>query len=244
MQSGRLWTRMVANEATRPRRTPRVKTFVDRFPWLGPTIWLSSLLYFVVQIAVASTWRPSYSWSANTISDLGNTACRSTLCSPRHAWMNGELYLLGAVMAGGALLIYQEFTERDAAERLAARIGFSCLALAGVGTALVGGFPENTVHAVHIVGAGIGIGVGTLGILVLGVVLDLPSGLRRAMRVGAPLALLALGAFASHVYLGLGAGTMERVAAYPETVWLVAFGAYMFRSHGAENGPVAPPDIS
>jgi hypothetical membrane protein len=221
---------MVAREAARPTRKTRLKTFTDEFPRLGPTIWGLSLLYFIAQIVVASVWLPSYSWFNNTISDLGNTSCGSTLCSPRHAWMNGEFLVLGAVMAAGALLIFQEFTERDADERLGARIGFSCLAIAGAGTALVGLFPENTVSSLHVVGAALAIGVGTFGILVLGLALALPNRLRWAMRVVAPLALLALVLFATHIYLGIGAGATERIAAYPETIWLIVFGAYMARS--------------
>jgi hypothetical membrane protein len=231
VQPYRLWTRMVAREASRPRRRTGIKTFSDKFPWLGPTIWVLSVLYFIVQIVVASVWLPSYSWFSNTISDLGNTSCGPKLCSPRHDWMNGEFFVLGAVMAAGALLIYQEFTERNPDERLAARIGFSCLALAGAGTALVGQFPENTVGFMHVTGAGLAIGVGTLGIFVLGLVLALPNSLRWAMRVVAPLALLALILFATHMYLGLGAGTTERLAAYPETIWLIIFGTYMARTH-------------
>jgi hypothetical membrane protein len=208
-----------------------VKAFRDKFPWLGPTIWVSSVLYFIVQLVVASVWLPSYSWFSNTISDLGNTSCGPKLCSPRHAWMNSELVVLGAVMAAGALLIYQEFTERDPGERLAACIGFSCLAIAGAGTALVGWFPENTVGFLHVAGAGLAIGVGTFGVFVLGLVLALPNSLRWAMRVVAPLALLALMLFATHMYLGLGAGTMERIAAYPETIWLIIFGSYIAHTH-------------
>jgi hypothetical membrane protein len=237
MQSGRLWTRMVAKEASRPRRTGRVHALAADVPWLGPAIWILSALYFVVQVVVASVWRPSYRWSGNTISDLGNTSCRATLCSPRHAWMNAELVLLGAGMIAGSLLIYQEFTERDAAERRAARIGFSCLAVAGAGTALVGLFPENTLGFMHAAGAGLAIGVGTFGIFVLGLVLTLPNGLRWAMRVVAPLALLLLALFATHTYLGLGAGTTERLAAYPETIWLIGFGAYAARTHVVRRRP-------
>jgi hypothetical membrane protein len=130
-------------------------------------------------------------------------------------------------------LIFEEFAERDADERLAARIGFSCLALGGVGTALVGWFPENTVHAMHILGAAVAIGVGTVGIFVLGLVLSLPEEkyLRLGMRVVPPIAVLALILFACHVYLGIGAGTTERLAAYPETAWMIIFGLYISRDH-------------
>jgi hypothetical membrane protein len=225
---------MIAREAARPRRASRVNAIAADVPWLGPTIWILSALYFVVQVVVASVWRPSYSWFGNTISDLGNTSCRRTLCSPRHAWMNGEFVLLGAGMIAGSVLIYQAFAEREPAERLAARIGFTALAIAGVGTGLVGCFPENTVGALHVVGAALAIGVGTAGILVLGLAVTVPNRLRWTMRVGAPLALIALLLFAGHVYLGLGAGATERIAAYPETIWLIGFGGYLLRTQRAD----------
>jgi hypothetical membrane protein len=200
---------------------------------MGPLIFWLSILYFAVQIFVSLVWRPSYSWSRNSISDLGNTSCSTTLCSPRHGWMNVEFFALGFVMAAGSLLIFQEFTERDADERLAARLGFWGLAVGGVGAALVGRFPENTVHAMHILGAGLAIGVGTAGIFVLGLALSLPQGryLHLGMRVVPPIAVTALILFACHFYLGIGAGAMERLAAYPETVWMIVFGTYIAWDH-------------
>jgi hypothetical membrane protein len=232
-RASRQWASLVASEASRPRRRSKAKAFRDRFPWMGPLIFWLSILYFAVQIFVSLVWRPSYSWSHNSISDLGNTSCGPSLCSPRHAWMNAEFFVLGFVMAAGSWLIFQEFTERDAGERLAARIGFSGLAIGGVGAALVGGFPENTVHAMHILGAGLAIGVGTAGIFVLGLALSLPHWkyLRLGMRVVPPIAVIALILFAWHVYLGIGAGTMERLGAYPETVWMIVFGTYISRDH-------------
>jgi hypothetical membrane protein len=226
-----VWTNLVRQEASRPTRTSRTKTFTERHHFLGPTVWILGIVYFIVQLVVAMVWRPSYSWTQNTISDLGNTACTERLCSPRHAWMNAEFFVLGFVMAAGSLLIYQEFSERGPEERLAARLGFSCIAIAGVGAAVVGWFPENTVSLMHIIGAATAIGVGTAGILVLGLVLSLPSGLSWTMRVVAPVAISALVFFALHVHLGLGAGTIERLAAYPETIWLIVFGIYISHDH-------------
>jgi hypothetical membrane protein len=223
----RSWRGLVKREASRWPRTTRTKTFRDHVPWLGPAIYVLSVLYFIVQVVVAQVWTPAYSWLNNTISDLGNTSCGPALCSPRHRLMNGELYLLGFVMAAGSLLIFQEFTASGPEERLAARIGFSFLAVGGVGAVLVGLFPENTVRVLHIVGAGMAIFVGTLGIFVLGLVLSLPVVLRWCMRVVGPLAMIAIVLFAFHVYLGVGAGTVERLAAYPETIWLFVFGIYI-----------------
>jgi hypothetical membrane protein len=145
--------------------------------------------------------------------------------------MDAAFIFLGLVMSVGSLLIYQEFTEKEQRERVAALIGFICMAIAGVGAIFVGAFPENTVHVMHIIGAGLAIGVGSLGILVLGFALPLPEGLRSFMLFFATLSLTAIVLFASSRYFGIGPGGMERIAAYPETVWLIRFGIYISRNH-------------
>ncbi|HSX36909.1 MAG TPA: hypothetical protein VLG13_02205, partial [Patescibacteria group bacterium] len=53
----------------------RVAEFTDRFPLIGPLVWVLSVQYFVAQLLVASSWPLAYSWRRNLISDLGNTAC-------------------------------------------------------------------------------------------------------------------------------------------------------------------------
>lgn len=233
---------------TRSGITAWTKGFHDRHRWLGPTLWILSATYFLAQVVVGWVWNPPYSAVRNTISDLGNTACGqyggSYVCSPRHLLMNLAFMLLGLVMIGGSILILQEFTERDTVEKVAAAVGFGCLAVAGVGAFLVGLFPENTSHVMHITGAGLAIGVGNLGILVLGVVLTLPEGLRRFMLIFSVVSLTALVCFAGQRYFGLGPGGMERIAAYPETVWLIVFGLYISRSHspkGFADPHLAPP---
>jgi len=207
----------------------------DKYPWLGPLIFVSSSLYFFAQIAVAWVFQPPYSVVHNSISDLGSTSCGPyggvEVCSPRHVLMNVALIFLGLVMASGSSLLYYEFSERGRAERLAARAGFCCMAIGGAGTALVGVFPENTNHALHVTGAALAIGVGNLGIFVLGAVLRLPESMRRYMLVFSVVSATALVLFASHKDFGIGAGTMERVAAYPETIWLISFGLYVWRFH-------------
>lgn len=215
--------------------------FRDRFPGLGPAVWISSALYFFAQVVVAWVWNPSYSLVRNTISDLGNTICGkyrgSYVCSPRHTVMNIAFVFLGVVMAIGSLLIYQEFTERRRAERVAAFIGFTLMAIGGVGAVLVGIFPENTMRTMHLTGAGLAIGAGNAAILVLGLVLALPESMRRYMLIFSTVSLTALVSFASGKYFGIGQGAMERIAAYPETVWLIIFGLYISRNH---QKPVPP----
>jgi hypothetical membrane protein len=108
-------------------------------------------------------------------------------------------------------------------------IGFALMALAGIGSILVGFFPENKNRTMHILGAFLAIAIGNIAILVLGGVLTLPESMRRSMLVFSSLALAALLCFASHRSFGIGQGTMERVAAYPVTIWLITFGLYIWR---------------
>ena len=218
----------------------RVNSFTDTLPWLGPLLFILSTLYFLAQVAVAWVWVPPYSFANNTISDLGNTACHGTtysnVCSPRWPLMDTAFVFLGLVMAVGSLFIYQEFNYADKKDpkRRAAFAGFSLLALGGIGAIMVGVFPENKVGIFHAVGAGIAIVAGNLGILILGLALiSIPEGLRTFMRLVSVLALIAAICFASSQFFGLGKGTMERVAAYPMTVWLIVFGMYISRTHRA-----------
>lgn len=208
----------------------RVKIFNDRYPLIGPAFWLLSVQYYVTQLVVALAWANHYSWAQNTISDLGNTVCDSYggryVCSPGHDWMNASFILLGATMIAGSTLIYQEFRKSQASQ-----IGFSLMALAGLGTILVGIFPENTTVYMHEVGAAQPFIFGNVALIVLGLALDLPQWLRNfSVTLGAA-ALTALVFFVAQNYLGLGIGGLERIVAYPQSIWLMVFGFYMSRNH-------------
>lgn len=228
----------------RRRAGTRVGAFRDRYPWVGPVVFISSALYFYAQIVVAWVYRPPYSLVTNTISDLGNTTCGPygghLVCSPRHWLMDGAFVFLGLVMAVGSMLLYFEFAEKERRQQLAAFVGFSCMAVGGLGAIVVGVFPENTVGALHITGAALAIGVGNLGIFILGAVLALPEAMRRYMLVFSTVSVTALVLFACHKDFGIGDGTMERIAAYPETIWLITFGLFVWRFHPKDH-PVAAP---
>jgi hypothetical membrane protein len=105
------------------------------------------------------------------------------------------------------------------------------MSVAGIGTALVGIFPENVNHPAHLVGAALAIGGGTVAIYILGWTLELPTRLQAYTRLWPPIQMTALVLFACHRDLGIGEGTMERIAAYPVTIWLISFGVYMARPH-------------
>ena len=215
----------------------RVGKLHDDYPFLGPAVFISSALYFYAQIFVAWVFNPShapYNLVTNTISDLGNTACgpygSGYVCSPRHLYMDVAFVFLGIVMAAGSMLLYHEFAGRGGAEQNAAFIGFLFMGIAGIGAMFVGFFPENTNGTMHKIGAGLAIGLGNLGIFILGAVLGrLPEAMRRYMLVFSTISITALVLFAGHKSFGIGAGTMERIAAYPQTIWLITFGLYVWR---------------
>jgi len=112
-----------------------------------------------------------------------------------------------------------------------ALIGFSFMALAGIGTILVGLFAENTIASHHVFGAALPFVIGNLALLVLGLSLDLPKAFRYYTLISGVLSLSAFLLFITHHYLGIGIGGMERLAAHPQTIWLIAFGVYMSRPH-------------
>src|SRR5215469_5187646 len=222
-------------QGDRPIR--RIRFFTDRYDWMGPAIVVLSSWYFAAQVLVAWVFRPQYSFVSNTISDLGNSACpppHPGICSPLNVWMNVSIVILGLAMIVGSILIFSEFSfSKNRRERAAALAGFGCMALGGVGAILVGIVPENvnTAH-LHTVGTVMAIGFGQLAILILGLVLrEIPDWLREFMIVTSLFVLLAGISIAGKHQFGIGGGALERLAQYPESVWLILFGYYISRNH-------------
>src|SRR5437868_11125544 len=145
----------------------RIQIFHDRYPLVGPTFWVISIQYYVTQLIVAADWPRPYSWVNNAISDLGNTACGfyngRYVCSPLHNWMNASFIVLGATMIAGSLLIYHEFRKS-----IAGAVAFSFMALAGLGTILVGLFPENVNSTGHALGALLPFLIGNVSLILFG----------------------------------------------------------------------------
>lgn len=102
------------------------------------------------------------------------------------------------------------------------------MALAGTGTLLVALFPENSVSSFHILGAGLAFIFGNLCLLVFGASLNELSKRMRYLSFGLGIVgLAAMGLFMAGIFGGLGIGGMERVVAYPQSIWMIAFGFYI-----------------
>lgn len=191
---------------------------------LGAYIWIASIQTYLVQLFVALRFTGHYSLMRNTISDLGNSACGQYMnrfvCSPAHVVMNVSFVILGITTAIGALCIY--FSQQ---RHNTSTYGLACIVIAGVGTILVGLFPENSTTGLHLFGAQLLSILGNLGFCILG---PFVSDFSRAWRYGTVIfgvfGLVAVYLFVKHYYLGLGIGGMERLGAYPLTIWMIAYG--------------------
>jgi hypothetical membrane protein len=188
----------------------------SRYRW-GGLAWALTLQFFVVE-AIAASQYGGYSYSANVISDLG------TADSSARLLMNASFVLQGLLIAAGALLLGPGLSGTGG------RLARALLVIAGLGVLLVGVFPSDGNATVHEIAAGAHFLGGGLGLIALA------YGLRpRSEALGTALALLGLVGvigtifFGSVVFLGLGEGGMERVAAYVLPLGLPVAGIALWR---------------
>lgn len=203
------------------------KKAIVRYPRLGSILFISSVQYFLIQLFVGQRFTPSYSIKLNTISDLGNTTCAvfngRMICSPLHILMNVSFFALGVAMITGSSLFYYQFaTSRSS------RIGFGLFGFSGLGVLLVALFPENTVSALHGIGAALPFLLGNVSLVLVGYRLHMPKFLRFYTLFSGVLALIALVIYSSGHFVGLGEGGIERIVAYPQTLWMIVIGVYLY----------------
>jgi hypothetical membrane protein len=203
----------------------------------GALLWFLSIQYYITQFVVARNWSKlsGYSWSHNTISDLGNTACYTYgsryVCSPLHNYMNISFVVLGLTIIGGSYLLCKYRSE----SRLV-NLGFIFMAISGAGTILVGLFPENTIGALHGTGAILAFVFGNIGTMLIGRYMNkLPTYIKVYSVLSGLIGLIALGHFLTHSYVSLGEGGMERIAAYPQSIWMIIIGLYFLLSNNTTN---------
>jgi hypothetical membrane protein len=197
----------------------------------GGLLWLTSAQFFVVQALAQRGWRGSepYSLRHSWISDLGATTCGSysggggiVVCSPRHALLNGGLVVLGGQVLVGAALLQPLLP----ASRFA-RPALGLLAISGVALPFVAGFPEDTGKPWHAVAATVHLATAGLGMLAAGLALR-GSGRPKSAAVTLVLGAASLAGTAvtgAGGGLGVGRGAVERLAAWPFTVWTTLAGA-------------------
>lgn len=201
----------------------------------GAVLLVVGALQFIVAMAVVQNQYPGYSLSGNYISDLGGAH------SPWALVFDGSVIVLGVCAIFGALLIWGAFDPRPAR---GAGLGF--FLLAGVGAIGVGIFPETTPvlnGGMHEIVSFIAFAGSGLGLTVLSFAMTPGPRWRFSRPFTLALGLVTLAAivlFATHIYLGLGPGGMERVVVAPVLLWAIVEGAHIGRlPRFAPSGPIS-----
>jgi hypothetical membrane protein len=194
----------------------------------GGWLWVACLQYFAAEAIAAAGFRGGYSFRRNFISDLGTVRCGDGAgCSPLHPLMNASFLLQGLLIFAGAVVVWPLFPKG------LARLALGLIAASGVGVAVVGLAPEDAAPGWHYLGAAENLLLSNAGAALIGAAL-----LREKRAVGllslgfGLLGLAGLAALAVRVDLGLGAGVVERIAAYPFPLWLAGMGVWLLAGGG------------
>ena len=175
---------------------------------------------------VAESLFPGYSVSGNQISDLGAN-CAGSVCAiiqPSSEIFDASVVLLGlAGFVGGYLIFRSRYRSVGALTMMG-----------GLGAIGVGIFPETT-GVLHLI-------VSFITFFFTGLAAIASYRLFRPpmsyLGVGLGVfILMALALYGSDTYLGLGAGGMERMIAYPALIWVVGAGANLMGEPPARKRP-------
>jgi hypothetical membrane protein len=202
---------------------------------LGAFFWLLTVEFFIVQFAAQAAWS-GYSMITNDISLLGVTSCGTFInpaangimpvCSPLNLVFNAGMAI------NGLLVVLGVWFTRDLwpATRLRTA-ALWLLALGGDGTMLAGVFPLDTIPAMHVLGAALALGLACFGfILMARLVWHQHRAFALYSLATGVLALLGFTLYAAEIYLG-GRGTVERLAAWPQTIWYMVTGTLILRGY-------------
>jgi len=132
--------------------------------------------------------------------------------------------LFGLLVLASAYFNYKQFGSR------LIEIVF---ALAGIGSVIVGLFPEDTfvvngIPVIHYAGALMAFVLGGISAIISYRITKEPFRYFSViLGVAALVATLLFVLTADIGYLGLGVGGMERMMAYPTIIWMVSFGGYL-----------------
>ena len=197
----------------------------------GGWLWVGCLQYFAAEAIAVAGFRGAYSFRRNFISDLGTVRCGDGAgCSPLHPLMNASFLVQGVLIFAGAVVVWPLFP------RGLARLALGLIAASGLGVAVVGLAPEDAAPGWHYLGAAENLLLSNTGAALIG------AALLREKRAPRAVGLLSLGfgliglaglaGLAVRVDFGLGAGVIERIAAYPFPLWLAGMGVWLLAGGG------------
>ncbi len=199
---------------------------------LAGLVFVACLQFFVAEGICAALFTSDYSYLHNYISDLGAVDCTAAhLCSPSHAIMNASFVLQGFLIVSGSLICWPLWSSDHWA-----KYALLLLVIAGLSLALVGVNPEDAAPSLHYKAAGVHLTACNLSLLFFAAARQRPPLPRTLFLLAGSLGLIGVISSAIHFDLGLGAGGMERIAAYPFVLMLVASGAALLISASGQGG--------
>lgn len=188
----------------------------------GVALLVAGLQLVVIEAIAAAAWRtPRYSYATNYISDLGVSGCPTTyggraICSPLAGAMNAAFVAEGVLFVVAALLLVGTVAS-------AWRWVFLALAvLHGLGSVVIGIFPETSMSGLHVPGATLAIAGGDLAVIAAGIALRRSPVGRVAIVVGV---IGILGAVLLETSDIAPDGVLERVGVYAVTVFDLIVGS-------------------
>ena len=195
---------------------------------LGAIFWILTVEFFVAQFVAQAAW-PGYSLVDEDISNLGLVCTdAATACSPLNLVFNGGMFLNGLLVLLGVW-----FTRKLWPRGAMTTTALWLLAVGGGdGSMLVGLFPLNVFLPLHMAGAILALFVAGFGMLAMAAVLwRTYRGFAIYTLATGIVTLAAFVLYALELYLGLGRGIMERIAAWPHTLWYVVAGTLILRGY-------------
>jgi len=175
------------------------------------------VLLIVSEIVYSAHGTQAYSVSANYVSDLGATCPSSGACyiPPSALLFDSSIALMGLLILLGAYFFHRAFKWTPATV---------ILALAGIGALGVGLFPETTGIWHSIFSLVVFLFAGLSAIVTYRFQKKPMAYFSVILGV---MTLIALILYVGDIYLGLGAGGMERMIVYPVLLWAIGFGAHL-----------------
>lgn len=184
----------------------------------GATLWVVGVLgYLLLEAFVAAGYRPSYSYAANYISDLGKTGARAPLMHVAFC-LQGTMFLLGSLF-----MVRVPGSGR-------ARLFLGLVAANALGNILVG-----TVHSgkAHVAGAALALVGGNAAILAGAAILGPTRRWYRAISTSiAAVGFLSLALLLAGPHI-LPTGVAERGSAYSIFLWQLVTAALLVARRGA-----------
>lgn len=177
----------------------------------SPGLWLlSGALLMLVSVHLAEFLYPEYSVSQNYISDLGVGPM------PSRGIFTAGIIVFGLVVLISAAMMRQTFPRSSM---------WFLLAASGVGAIGVGIINEDSFLRVHALFAAMAFLFGNLAAVYSYRMVRPP--LSWVFVLLGLIGLSALALTGGEIFLGIGAGGMERMIFYPAMFWILAFGAYL-----------------